>query len=299
MAEALNSVLSQSGGSFEVIVVNDGSDEQHMPAYMALCDVENITLLNLGQSINGHGPSFALNMGVNIAKGQYIAFLDDDDQWTSMMHLSNAKKRLLNLSAGVYLTLQEAYKNGVLENNRIWLSSLDKFVNKDRATPIINVETLIKCNGFAHRNNLIISKPLYEMINGHDESLRYEEDREFYLRAIERAENILFFSEFISCHNIPIPKENNNLSTSTSEMKKMQSRLYLLNSVISQSRNIDIINYVEMQKNYTLKHIAEFFYRNKRYGLASHYSRQAVCLKFSLKWIVFTFYLSIRNLVNA
>ena len=157
---------------------------------------------------------------------------------------------------------------------------------------------MIQCNGFAHRNNLIISQALYKKINGHDENLRYEEDREFYLRAIEQTKKIIFVPEFISRHNIPVTK-NNNLSTSYSEIKKLRSRLYLFDAIITQSNNNNIIQYAELHKNYTLKAIAEAFYKEKKYTIASHYSKQATLIKYSLKWIIFTLYLSAKKLING
>jgi len=296
MHEALTSVLNQTEKSIEIIVVNDGSDDQYASEYEQICQHKNITVLNLEQSLKGHGPSYALNMGVAIAKGKYIAFLDDDDQWSSLTHLTDAKARLSNNPADIYLTLQEAYKDNQLKDKSIWLSPLTGILNNKKTASELSVDTLIQCSGFAHRNNLIISKSLYKTVDGHDENLRYEEDREFYLRSIEQANKIIFVPEFISRHNIPTPK-NNNLSNSYSEISKLRSRLYLFDSIITQSNNINIIEYAELQKVYTLKMLAEIFYKEKSYIIASHYAKQAVCVKFSLKWIAFTTYLSIRELI--
>jgi len=296
-SEALSSVLNQDEKSIEIIVVNDGSDEVYLSDYTMLCNKKNITLLNLEQSINGHGPSYALNMGVNIAKGKYIAFLDDDDQWTSLSHLSNTKKCLNDTSANLYLSLQEAYKKNKLVDKSIWLSPLVDILKTNKSAIEVNINSLIECNAFAHRNNLIISKLLYFEIDGHDEDLRYEEDREFFLRAIESAKKIIFTPEYISRHNIPLQK-NNNLSTSYSEIKKLLARLYLFNSIITKSLNKTIINYSELQKNYTLKYLAEIFYNEKNHTKASHYAKQALLIKFNFKWLLFTIILTIKSRIK-
>ena len=293
MQSALESVLAQNEQSIEIIIINDGSDTSHQPAYNTLSTDRNITLINLEQTPNGHGPSYALNRAVERATGKYIAFLDDDDQWTSEAHLSKAKQNLTNSQADLYLSLQAAYKNNQLADKTLWLAPLLSQLDNKQTITAVDANTLIKCNGFAHRNNLIIKQALYKKINGHDENLRYEEDREFYLRAIEQANGITFVADYVSQHNIPTTK--NNLSSSQSEINKLRARLYLFDSIITQSNNSHIINYIELQKTYSLKTLAETFYKQKNYTIASHYAKQAVFIRFNIKWLLYTLYLKIKQ----
>lgn len=75
LREAIDSVLSQTFDDYEIIVVNDGSNE----------DTSDF-LKQYGEKIvyikkeNG-GPSTARNVGIEAATGRYIAFLDSDDRW--------------------------------------------------------------------------------------------------------------------------------------------------------------------------------------------------------------------------
>ena len=76
----LNSVASQSLMVFEVIVVDDGSDDV---GYIKLIVDEfknrlNIVLLMVGKNC---GPAHARNIGLKAASAKYIAFLDSDDVW--------------------------------------------------------------------------------------------------------------------------------------------------------------------------------------------------------------------------
>ena len=75
LSEAIESVLRQTYPIHEIIVINDGSKE----------DVS--ALLNLYEGKikyfykeNG-GPSSARNLGINLATGDYLSFLDSDDVW--------------------------------------------------------------------------------------------------------------------------------------------------------------------------------------------------------------------------
>ena len=73
---AVQSVLCQMDGSVELILVNDGSSDSSG----TICD--NYAAMNANVHVihkeNG-GTSTAKNMGIQIAKGRYITFMDSDD----------------------------------------------------------------------------------------------------------------------------------------------------------------------------------------------------------------------------
>lgn len=82
LREAIGSVLAQSLKQIEIIVVDDG--EGAAAAIASLSD--RIKVLDN----RGLGPVRARNFGVQQAKGDFIAFLDDDDWWTDRLHLERA-----------------------------------------------------------------------------------------------------------------------------------------------------------------------------------------------------------------
>lgn len=76
LRETLQSVLSQTYNSIEIIVVDDGSPTS---AAQELCEtIQEVQYLKIP---NSGGPATPRNKGIELAKGEFIAFLDDDDLW--------------------------------------------------------------------------------------------------------------------------------------------------------------------------------------------------------------------------
>jgi glycosyltransferase involved in cell wall biosynthesis len=74
IAEAVESVLSQSFTDFEIIVVDDGSSDNTAEVMQGIADPRVIYLRQANQ-----GRSNARNHALSRARGRYIAFLDSDD----------------------------------------------------------------------------------------------------------------------------------------------------------------------------------------------------------------------------
>lgn len=79
IAEAIQSVLDQSYRKLEIIVVDDGSDDQSIPVIQAI-QRNNPDRINLIQKENG-GQASAFNRGFEASHGEIITFLDSDDYW--------------------------------------------------------------------------------------------------------------------------------------------------------------------------------------------------------------------------
>ncbi len=74
---AVDSVLQQTFSDLEVIVVIDG-DESHILAALESVSSPRLQVLRLRRRVGGSG---ARNLGVYAARGEWVAFLDDDDLW--------------------------------------------------------------------------------------------------------------------------------------------------------------------------------------------------------------------------
>ncbi|EMG26697.1 TuaG [Listeria fleischmannii 1991] len=74
---AIDSVLEQSYTQFELLIIDDCSDDRTSKIVKEYTD-KRIKLIQLEENT---GASGARNLGIAKAKGRYIAFLDSDDLW--------------------------------------------------------------------------------------------------------------------------------------------------------------------------------------------------------------------------
>ena len=78
VAKAIQSVLSQSFDDFELIIIDDGSKDDSYN--VALNSIANHFNCHIHKQLNS-GVSAARNFGINLAKGDFLCFLDADDWW--------------------------------------------------------------------------------------------------------------------------------------------------------------------------------------------------------------------------
>lgn len=74
LSRAIDSVLGQTFKDYELIIVNDGSTDNTKQLLNRFSEIKIIHTQNFGVSS-------ARNTGLTHAKGEWVAFLDSDDEW--------------------------------------------------------------------------------------------------------------------------------------------------------------------------------------------------------------------------
>jgi glycosyltransferase involved in cell wall biosynthesis len=112
LGRSIRSVLEQSYGDFEVIVVDDGSTDETAGVVAGFGD-RRIRYVTLGRNT---GPGAARNAGIRTARGKFLAFQDSDDEWLP----SKLAKQMAAFARGparlgmVYTDMQRVRADGVV-----------------------------------------------------------------------------------------------------------------------------------------------------------------------------------------
>ena len=143
LMNAIKSIENQSYENIEIIVVNDGSTDSR---YLNLEAEKNVKVLHINrdETPNWGGSRPAVrNYGIEVATGEYIAFLDDDDIWLENKietQLSYMDKNNIHFSCtegffgyGVY----DVEKNYAQYNSQHHIKKIKK---KFRKTPYLKKE---------------------------------------------------------------------------------------------------------------------------------------------------------------
>jgi glycosyltransferase involved in cell wall biosynthesis len=79
LKRALDSVADQTYNNIEIVVVDDGSDEDYVEDIAA--SVNSPYPISVYHHEENKGMAAGRNTGIEHSDGEYIAFLDDDDRW--------------------------------------------------------------------------------------------------------------------------------------------------------------------------------------------------------------------------
>lgn len=168
----LLSVLNQTYQSFEVLVIDDGSTDESVNRVRSL----NSNIIQIIQKPNG-GVCSARNAGIQIAKNDYIAFLDADDIW-SPDYLEKQVKSITDFNdaamwgqnfAPIRDSKRELLLTGLPEGYRGYIT--DYFKMK-------RVSDLF-CS-----SSVVVKKDVFDKVGFFDERIKYSEDLDMWYRII-------------------------------------------------------------------------------------------------------------------
>lgn len=167
LREAVESVLAQQYAPVEIIIVDDGSTDD--TATVARSFPETVRYLHQ----TNQGPAAARNRGIEHAKGSLIAFADADDLWPE---------------AKLGLQLPYLIKDPAIDIviGRIQQVLLSEAVNgetqsQEFAEPAFSVNL----------GSAVVRRSVFERVGLFDETMRYSEDVDWFMRARESGATIV------------------------------------------------------------------------------------------------------------
>ena len=211
---ALQSCQVQQFTDFEVIVVDDGS-EDHEALKHVLARFQDLAVTYIRQP--NSGASAARNRGIDVAKGEYIAFLDSDDQFVPDK-LQVCAERLLRLPA----------KEQVVLFSQVWV---DRGVGKLWVKPFRGprdgegLDEWLFCNrGFVQTSSLVVPRTLAAAVKW-DERVTHSDDADFALRLASAGASVLMIEQPLVLWNDTRRKDRLSADLDLDRLLELSQRL--------------------------------------------------------------------------
>ena len=166
---AIRSVQAQTTSDWELLVVDDGSTDTTPTTVSAHAD-PRLVLLRLAR--NG-GVSVARNVGIRAARGTWVAFLDDDNEWLpGKLERQLARAATWEGSRDPLIYSAHLRRRGTIQQT---VPTAGVMVGEDAFRRIV-------CGWHPLMSGVILRRSTLLEVGGFDEALVSFEDHDFYLR---------------------------------------------------------------------------------------------------------------------
>lgn len=253
--ESIKTILNQTFTGWELILIDDFSNDNTVEKVNPFLE-NNANKIFLIRNTSNYGVSKSRNIGVNYAKGKYLAFLDSDDLWEPdklklqiAFHTSNPKIKISHTDFSVF-------------------DSINVFNSKSK----VNSQKISGClTNTLYQSNVIgtltviLEKSLFLQVNGFDENLKIAEDYDLWIRISYLAEEFGYINEKLSKYRLTEGSLTKNIKKYKLELNKFYNK------------HIKELESSKIKNNFKANYYQELGYgyvKNKNYKIA------LMCFKF-------------------
>lgn len=178
LRECVGSILGQSFESFELIVVDDGSTDHTHDVIKGIRDPR----VRYVRHAQNRGPGAALNTGVELSRGTYLACLDADD----LMKPTNLSEKvgLLDNFGDVALVYGDAE---LIDQRGQTIGFVNRRTKAHLETAVVgNIFNQLLYNNFIVASSVMLRRDLAQKVGPFDVTLCQSEDWDMWLRLAAR-----------------------------------------------------------------------------------------------------------------
>lgn len=273
---AIESVKNQTFQDWELLLIDDNIEntiyfndiKKIKEKYIK---EDNISVIQDGINRGANG---ARNTGIKLSKGEYIAFLDSDDEW-NIHYLSQVNKYLVDNNDVALLST--AY--------RIIFKNMTQKVHKNSNKGNIFFKEIYG-DLMSPTSAIIIKKSVFSTVGTFDENLEARQDYDMWLRVCEKYK-VGFLNKIL----VDIYRDGHE-RISDNYIKHIEATKKVLEKIISNP--IIDERYHKKIKSMHYRYITIVALKNADKFLASQYGKKAIKLSFNLKNLLI--YIFAKNL---
>lgn len=186
LKRAVDSILCQTYEEIEIIVINDAPEDiEHGRLIVDLLNSYNRNIRYAETKIQ-KGACHARNMGIEMARGEYLAFLDDDDEWLPRkleLQMSCMKENACALVYSSHYFMDKKGKKRLIQEPFAAIGIRE-----------YEFERLLCCNFVGSTSYPLLRKDAVTEVGGFCEELESSQDHDLWLR-IARKYLIYYYDE--------------------------------------------------------------------------------------------------------
>lgn len=206
---AINSVFAQTYSPIELIVVDDASDD----GTSEVCQDSRIKYVYIPKD-ESRGGNYARNLGIKNAKGKYVAFLDDDDEWLPTKIEKQVELAIEKQCSLVYcLRIYQDVVDGQIIKTR----------KEFRPKPSGDLHESIFKHYISSTSCFLAEKALIEAVGGFDESFRKWQEYDLMIRMAQRTP-IYYVDDFLCQYRNDL-KDSNRISNDFDRIRETVGRM--------------------------------------------------------------------------
>ena len=256
LERSIRSVINQTFKNFELLIVDDNGDNGYgNNAREVVNSIKSENEIRIISHIKNMGAQEARNTGIKNAKGDYIAFLDDDDEWLERKLELQLQKFLENNDKKlglVYCGFNKVVTDSNNEKKRVeaFLPSIKNEELKDK---------IYRRNYIGSTSLPLIKRECFNTIGFFDTKLKAKQDYDMWIRICAKY-NIDYVNDIL-CNYYA----HNDERITNNPVNKLDSEITFLN------KHYNEISIDNIAISLRLKQIGIYYYATKDFSNANKY----------------------------
>lgn len=274
----IKSVLTQTYTDWEYLIIDDHSTDNTVELINKFAKKDS-RIKFYSTSQNSGGPALPKNVGIENAKGEYVAFLDHDDEW--LPEKLEKQLKVFSKSKDEKLGLVSCFLN-IRDNEGKLLYKHKKNYRGDVIKQLANGNFIVTSSCVMTKLNILKEVGLF------DNKLKTSDDWDMWLRISQSEYNFEYVPEYLINYNI------HGKNAYTKNVNKNDKEEFI---ILYKKHN-------EIFLKYNLKAVGHYYFYEKKYKIARSYFVKSIISKESntiqkiksFAFIILTFLPNLENL---